>query len=165
MICRDLKDCCEREQFVCAYKKECIVYKDFRQQATCEERNKRYNLINDRNCKIALFHMDGGIVRNEKDEQKCDYLYIVHDQKCPTAIFVELKGKNIHHAVEQLRASINRYGTELNRRICARVICSSVPRLYNDPMIKNLKKDLLKQYKKGTLFISEKNMEEKYSNI
>lgn len=124
-----------------------------------------YNLINDRNHKIALYHMDGGIVCGEQNMQKCDFLYVIYDQDCPTAILVELKGTDIKHAVRQLKASLDRYGKTLKRRICARVVCNSVPRLYNDPAVKNLKKELMSRYQKGTLAIFENSKDERYSEI
>ncbi len=108
--------------------------------------------------------MDGGIIYDESQILKCDFLYIVYDSDCPTAIFVELKGNNLYHAIKQLKASIDMYGSKLNRRICVRIICSSVPRLYNDPIFKNLKKQLIRQYN-GTLEIFERNKEEKYSEL
>lgn len=45
-----------------------------------------------------------------------------------------------------------------------RIICSAVPRLYNDPSIKSLRKELMKRYN-GTLKIFEKNKDEKYSEL
>lgn len=164
MICKKLQDCCANEQHVCKNKEKCIIYRDYRKQAVCEEKKKRYNVINDKEYMIALFHMDGGIVRDEANVPKCDFMYIIYDPDCPTAIFVELKGNDIYHAVKQLKASLDMYGEELQRRICVRIICSSVPRLYNDPLFKNFRKELMKRYK-GTLEISEKNRDEKYSEI
>lgn len=165
MICENLSECCENEKYICSNKDKCIVYRDSRAQAVCEEKKKRYNLINDKKYKVALFHMDGGIIFGEKNIQKCDFMYIIYDPGCPTAIFVELKGNDIYHAVRQLKASIDQYGKILKRRISARIICNAVPRLYNDPLFKNLKKELMKQYQGGTFVISEKNMNEKYSDI
>ena len=165
MKCERLQECCENEQHICTRKKQCIVYRDFRKQAICEEKKKRYNLINDKNYKIGLFHMDGGIICDELNIQKCDFLYVIYDEDCPTAVFVELKGGDINHAVRQLKESIDMYGASLNRRVCARIICSSVPRLYNDPIVKNLKKELTKRYKGGNLVIFERNKDEKYSDI
>lgn len=117
MICERLQECCDNENHICAYKEKCILYEDFRKHAVCEEKKKRYNLINDKNNKIALYHMDGGIIRDEVSIQRCDFLYVIYDQDCPTAIFVELKGSDINHAVRQVKASIDRYGESLKRRV------------------------------------------------
>lgn len=165
MICERLQECCDSDKTVCKNKEACILYRDFRKQAVCAEKKKRYNLINDKNNQIALLRMDGGIIRDEPSVQKCDFLYVVYDQDCPTAIFVELKGSDINHAVRQLKASIDRYGGILRRRICARIVCSSVPRLYNDPIVKNLKRELMKQYQGGNFTILEKNGDERYSDV
>lgn len=108
--------------------------------------------------------MDGGIIFNEPNIQKCDYLYVINDSNLPTALFVKLKGNDIRHAVKQIQASLDMYGEILNKRICARIICSSVPRMYNDPLFKNLNKTLMKQYN-GNLHIYEKSKDEKYSDI
>lgn len=164
MICKKLYECCGDEQYACDNKEKCIVYRDYRKNAVCEEKKKRYNLVNDKNYMVGLFHVDGGVIRDETAVQKCDFLYIVYDPDLPTAVFVELKGNDIYHAARQLKASVDMYGETLNRKICARIVCSSVPRLYNDPVIKNLKKELMKKYK-GGLDIFERNKDEKYSDI
>ena len=113
---------------------------------------------------IALLHIDGGMIYGETNVSKCDFLYIIYDPDNPTAVFVELKGRDVSHAVQQLKETIDRYGTVLKRRICARIVCSSVPRLHNDPIVKNLRKELMKRYR-GNLIIFEKNKDEKYSDI
>ncbi len=164
MICDKLYECCENDGFTCENKGRCIVYNDFRKNAVCEEKKKRYNIVNDKNCRIALFHVDGGMIYGEANEHKCDFMYIIYDSDNPTAVFVELKGSDISHAVQQLKETISRYGTGLKRRICARIVCSSVPRLHNDPIVKNLKKELMKHYN-GNLIIFEKNRDENYSDI
>ncbi len=40
MICDKLHECCANDGFVCENKKKCIVYKDFRKNAVCEEKKK-----------------------------------------------------------------------------------------------------------------------------
>lgn len=165
MICEHLQECCADEQYICANKGKCVISWDRRPQVVCKERGKKYNLVNDEQYPIALFHMDGGILRDEKTVSKCDFLYVIYDPNCPTAIFVELKGKDIKHAVDQLNASLERYGKAMEkRRICARIICSSVPRLFNDPIVKKLKRKLA-GHNKGNLVIFEKSKDEKYSSI
>lgn len=164
MICEKLYECCEDKQLACKNKKNCIKYRDFRKEAVCGEKSKRYNLLNDGGDLVSLFHMDGGIIRDETEVLRCDFLYVIDDEDCPTAIFVELKGKDIGHAVKQLKSSIDMYGAKLKRRICARIICNSVPRMFNDPAVKGLKKELGKRYQ-GTLVVCEKNQDERYSKI
>ncbi len=164
MICDKLYECCSNEKYICANKNGCVVFRDCRSNAVCEEKGKRYNLVNDKGYTVILFHVDGGMISGEPDVKKCDFLYVVNDQEKPTAIFVELKGKDIYHAVRQVKETIDRYGTALQRRIYARIVCNAVPRLYNDPSISNLRKELMKRYH-GNLSIFEKNRDEKYSEL
>lgn len=164
MICDKLYDCCLDEKHACVYKNDCIVYRDSRTNAVCEEKGKRYNLVNDRGNVVTLFHVDGGMIFGEPDMKKCDFLYVVYDLENPTAIFVELKGKDIYQAVRQIKETVDQYGPVLQRRVCARIVCNAVPRLYNDPNIGNLRKELMKRYS-GTLHIFEKNKDEKYSEL
>lgn len=164
MICDKLYDCCSDEKHACSYKKGCVVYRDSRTNAVCEEKGKRYNLINDMGHMIALFHVDGGMISGEPDMKKCDFLYVIYDSENPTAIFVELKGKDIYQAARQVKETVDQYGAALQRRVCARIVCNAVPRLYNDPSISNLRKELMKRYG-GTLRIYEKNKDEKYSAL
>lgn len=164
MICDKLQECCSNENYACANRKQCVVFKDCRRNAVCEERNKRYNLVNEERHMVALYHVDGGIISSEPNVQKCDFVYIVYDTENPTGIFVELKGKDIYHAVRQIKETVDRYGAALQRRICVRIICSAVPRLYNDPSIKSLRKEIAKRYN-GTLKIFEKNKDERYSEL
>lgn len=164
MICDSLGECCSNEIYACENKSNCIEYRDCRSNASCEERNKRYNLVNDRRHVIALFHVDGGMICSEPNTCKCDFLYIIYDPETPTAIFVELKGKDIRHAVRQIEETIDRYGAALQRRVCARIVCNAVPRLYNDPSVQRVRKKLGTQYK-GTLKIFEKGKNENYSEL
>ncbi|MCM1452574.1 MAG: hypothetical protein NC102_09950 [Clostridium sp.] len=51
----------------------------------------------------AVFQIDGNII---KDGSKCDKLVIVSEPHIGAAVFVELKGKDIAHAIDQLEATI-----------------------------------------------------------
>lgn len=164
MICKKLHECCEGNPCTCADKDVCVIYKDSRKNAVCQENKKRYNLMNDKNYVVALYHMDGGIIRNEPNTYKSDFLYVIYDPDCPTAVLVELKGHDIYRALRQIQADLDRFGDILKRRICARIVCKSVPRLYNDPVFKRIKKDIMKNYK-GTFMIYEMDKDEKYSEL
>lgn len=164
MVCENLWRCNKILDYVCDRKSECLVYCDKRRKAVCEEKGKRYELVNDKGCLVALRHVDGGMISNEDGIQKCDYLYTVAEGEQSTAIFVELKGKDIPHAVSQIRASVESYKDRLASRIFARIICKSVPRLYNDPAIRNLKRDLRCRYQ-GDMAISENSRSDIYSQL
>lgn len=164
MICENLLLCNHEQDYICDRKSDCLVYCDKRSKAVCEEKGKRYELVNDKGGLVALRHVDGGMIRGEDGIRKCDYLYTVLEEERSTAVFVELKGKDIPHAVNQIRASVDRYGKQLGGRIFARIICKSVPRLYNDPAIRNLKRELRNQYQ-GDMAISENSRSDIYSQL
>lgn len=164
MICDKLYECCSNEKHTCASRGNCLVYKDCRKNATCEERKKRYNLVNEERHMVTLYHVDGGMIAEEPNVKKCDFLYVVYDPEKPTAVFVELKGQDINEAIRQITKTVDQYGETLQRRICARIVCSAVPRLYNDPSVSNLRKELMRRYG-GTLRIFEKDKDEKYSEL
>lgn len=162
MICNNLKNCYQDSGIRCAARTFCIRQCDKRKNVTCEENKKRYNLINTNLYKIIVYHMDGGIIYNEPNVNKCDYLYGIYDPIHPAIIFVELKGRDIPHALEQIKNSITKFAHCFKgHRIYARIICKSVPRLYNDPSIQNYNKLLRKQYN-GGLIIKETNFDEDY---
>lgn len=165
MICNMLKECIENRDCNCERRHTCVEFSDKRPMATCAEKGKRYNLVNDKNCLITQYHVDGGLVYDDKVEQRCDYLYVVHDTTEITAILVELKGKDIKHAVEQLEKSANRFGRSISGRMFGRIVCSAVPRLYNDPAVKNLEKIFRKCNGGNLVLASSQNYEEKYSKL
>lgn len=53
------------------------------------------------NCLITI---DGGLI-TASDQSKCDYLFVYCEKKY--AYFVELKGRNFEHAIEQITNTIN----------------------------------------------------------
>lgn len=163
MICNHLRNCYANGSQTCKQPTSCLEQNDNRKNVTCEERKKRYNLENDKVLEVAVYHVDGGIVINEPDVAKCDYLYVVKDSIQPTVIMIELKGKDIHHALEQLNNSVRMFFRDFPRhRIYARIICKSVPRLYNDPSVKKCKDEFRKRFQ-GSLRIEENSFSEKYS--
>lgn len=57
---------------------------------------------------LRHYKLDGDIVKNEIC---CDFLLVNDSMK--KAYFIELKGKNIDHAVDQLEAGEKKFGSEL----------------------------------------------------
>lgn len=165
MICNKLKECYKNEGYICNNKHICIVQRDTRLNVKCEENKKRYNLVNSKKLIVAVYRMDGGLIADEDNICKCDYLYGIKDDVNPTAIFIELKGKDIPHALEQVKHSVSSYSMCFKEhRIYARIICKSVPRNFNDPSILNFKKELRRKYQ-GNLVIHENNLDEDYLKL
>lgn len=99
-----------------------------RKSISVKENGKKYTLelIPPKEC--AAYQVDGEIV---SDGNKCDKLITVDCQeKGWCEVFVELKGKNISHAISQLEESLKKdcfwHQTIKMRR--ARIVGQSIPR-------------------------------------
>lgn len=85
-------------------------------KCTCSSRftvqeNRRTFSINKNVCEVDLekIKVDGFLI-NSTAIKKCDYLYIYN--KSNTYIFVELKGSDIKHALDQLKSVIEYFYNE-----------------------------------------------------
>lgn len=71
------------------------------------ENGKSYKVQVNDGLKSAVFQVDGEII---KDGDKCDkYLTVLNSDKTEqkgVAVFIELKGKDISHAIDQLEATL-----------------------------------------------------------
>lgn len=163
MICNKLRECINGKQDEC---KECVEFTDKREKVKCEERSKKYTLINTDNRKeIRKYNLDGGIVKNEIGFKACDNLLIVYDTEMVKAIFVELKGSDYKHAVEQLKKTIQYFEPQLkNCDIYARIVhTQGVPRIKNSGLQIDLERIVRKN--RGNLKAKEKSFEEKISEL
>lgn len=161
MICNNVKQCYNE---VCHTDSSCSTcrYETRDSKVLCLEKGKRYVIQNPEKVPVVKFHMDGGIIRDEKNVVKCDYLVGIKDEKNPTAIFVELKGKNIHHALEQIEGSLSRYASAFqDHKILARIVGSSVPKITNNPSDLKIRKRIKEKYH-ADLLIRENNLDERY---
>lgn len=141
MVCKKVKACCDVVQNEYEWCGEC------RRETTdpkivCEEHKKRYCLLNDKRYSVVEFKMDDGIIRNEDNKNKCDYLYVVKEPSHPVAIFVELKGRDVKHALEQIMESVTTYYRDFHYcRILGRIVCKCVPRITNDDNLIKIRKE------------------------
>lgn len=104
---------------------------------------------------LSLYHVDGGLI---KEELKCDYL-LLNCEKA-SAFFIEIKGSDLEHAVEQITASINFLKKSLiSKSINARI----VPTRVNTTQLKSIKyrklEKLISQLK-GSLLVQSRVLEE-----
>ena len=102
-------------------------------KVVCSEKKSRYILKNPDNIAIVVFHIDGGVIRNEDNCQKCDYLYDINTHSTSAAIFIELKGKHITDALEQIENSVKLLAHKFPKSYClyGRIVCSRVPKIYD----------------------------------
>ncbi len=90
----------------------------------CEENGKQARFLNGNQCTIQRIHVDGCVI--PKGEIACDYL-VRHIAEEPYAeYFVELKGTDVKHAIEQLEASIKQLGEKQASIRYAIVVSSKV---------------------------------------
>lgn len=112
---------------------------------TASEQGRKYTLEISDSQKTALFDIDGYIVTQG---QKCDKLVLV--DRCRNAgdenwceIFVELKGKDVAHAIEQIRATLKNpmFRHPSNKTVKARIVAASFPSNKSNPIMEKAKKE------------------------
>lgn len=150
---------------------KCIMFFERRSKATCKEKGKSYTFdqsVCRKQWPIISLHIDGGII-DSNNYNKCDYAYVLLDRingGKGRIIFIELKGGNVNHAIQQLEASISMdIFKDLNReykKIYGRIVSSSVPKIRDGSYI-----ELQKRLRKlgGNLKIQEINFVEKYEHL
>jgi hypothetical protein len=111
-----------------------------------QEKNKKYvfeNLSRQEVCKIRV---DCCFIPNQ-EQRKYDFLILVCDLE--TVYLVELKGKDLISAVEQLTQTLESLKANLVGQVFARVVLSKSPNprvIENDARVRRLRK-LLKKYR------------------
>lgn len=112
---------------------------------TVEENKKKFIIENNNAKKVNRVKVDGCLIDNQKE--KCDYLFEIYDEvNIILVIYVELKGKDIKKAYDQLVSTIIYCKDKHNRfkREC-HVVASCVPKARTK--LQALKKNLSTQYK------------------
>lgn len=78
-----------------------------RSSISVSENGKTYRADINPDCRSAVYQIDGNVI---KTAQKCDkFLVAINDSVNPsqgTAVFIELKGKDVSHAIDQLESTI-----------------------------------------------------------
>jgi hypothetical protein len=140
----------------------CILSSDNRSKIVVAENKRRYCGINPLNKKLDLLQVDGCLIP-DNDKVKCDFLLLACNEKDKSdknAYFIELKGTDFLHGIDQLENSIKILSHELNDfSLNARIVVTKIysPDLRNSKMIRLER--FLKQ-RKGNFIRSEKNLEE-----
>ena len=71
---------------------------------TVSENKRKFTILNSSSLQINKVEVDGCYITSGS---KCDYLFEIINKKDITDVYyVELKGKNIEHAIKQLEATI-----------------------------------------------------------
>jgi DNA topoisomerase IA len=143
------------------------LFCDRRKIISISEKGKKYCATNKEEKKIAQYHIDTPDSTNET-HKKCDYALYIFDNEdinkdVDRVIFIELKGKDITHAIKQIHETIDDWVEAFKIRpakIDARVVASYVP----IPAIKRADllglENRLNRYGKGDLKIASKCFKE-----
>jgi len=90
------------------------------------DKNSRcvFRIKNDQQRQIERHQVDGCLIKGE-ELKKCDWLAV--DVASSSEIYIELKGKNIDKAVEQLCTSVEQLSTNKKTKKLAYVIATRCP--------------------------------------
>jgi len=92
-----------------------------------EENKRKYILQNPSKRKVCKIRIDGCVISSQT-KRKCDYLMIVCELEY--MYFIELKGKDLISAIEQLTETVKYFQAEcreIKGKVFARVVLSKVP--------------------------------------
>ena len=105
-----------------------------------QEKQSQIIFSNPQKAKNRIFKIDGCVVADSVT-RRCDYLLYDSNE---TEHFIELKGRDIKHAVSQLKTSVQKFGVEDRRKYCF-IVSSRVPLAGTD--IGNYKRAFKSEFK------------------
>ncbi len=118
-----------------------------RKTVVTQEKGVKYTLDVKASLPSAVFQIDGYIITSGR---RCDKLVLVNTKgEAPeewTQIFVELKGHDAVHGIEQLleTAKNARFADKSNTARKARLVATSIPSNRANPMVEKLKREFKK---------------------
>lgn len=124
------------------------------------EKGKTYRIKFDKVKPSAIYTIDGNIITAG---DKCDKLVLVQSDVSKNKwieVFVELKGKGVSHAVDQLKATIDKpvfTHKSIDKR-WARIVAQSFPRNTGNSVIERARDYFHKKgvdFKRGTITLEE----------
>ena len=122
-----------------------------RAKISVSENGKRYMLTTNGQEESVVYAVDGNIV---EVGQRCDKLVLVKRSAknvAPeqwTEVFVELKGVDTKHAIDQLRQTLEKaiFKHSTNDDIRARIVAQSFPSNKSNPTMEKAKQEFRKNY-------------------
>ncbi len=106
-----------------------------------KERKSEFRLKNMRNVNINEVKVDNCLIQGH--QYRCDWLYEIMCQQVSEVYYVELKGKDLRHALAQILETVNFCEQRFAHRDCKRVACivlSAYPQ--ENSAIQNKKREL-----------------------
>ncbi|MDE7377599.1 MAG: hypothetical protein K2N13_01390 [Paraprevotella sp.] len=122
-----------------------------RVKISVSEKGKRYLLATNGKEESVVYGVDGNIV---KEGQRCDKLVLVKRSTKGlkpeqwTEVFVELKGVDTNHAIDQLRQTLKKsiFKHSSNDNIRAIIVAQSFPSNKSNPTMEKAKQEFRKNY-------------------
>ena len=110
---------------------------------TVSENKRKFTIQNSSSLQINQVKVDGCYITSGS---KCDYLFEIINKNIIAVFYVELKGKNIEHAIKQLEATII-YCKSIHKDIKKEcyIVASRVPK--GSTSAQNLKKEFKRKHK------------------
>lgn len=122
-----------------------------RQNLSLKEKQTIYRLEFDRRRSCVAFQVDGDIV---KRGNKCDFLVLAREESKSgeekwKAVFIELKGTDVKHALIQLDASMSNplFNHASTSERHARIVAKSFPSSKSNPKFEKAKRDFKTKHK------------------
>lgn len=118
-----------------------------RKTVVTQEKGVKYTLDVKSQQPSVIFQVDGNIIKNGR---KCDKLVMVKTKSEISEqwaqIYVELKGHDAVHGIEQLLATANNpiFAHPSNKVRKARLVATSIPSNKSNPMVAKLKREFAK---------------------
>ncbi len=115
------------------------------------EKGKKYMLDTNGTKASVVYAVDGNIVN---EGQRCDKLVLVKrsgdgiEPEQWTETFVELKGRDTTHAIDQLRCTLDKplFRHPSNDVVCARIVARSFPSNKSNPTMEKAKQEFRRKY-------------------
>lgn len=107
------------------------------------EKGRKFTIQNNSSLEINKVKVDGCYITSGN---KCDYLFEIINKNITEVFYVELKGKNIEHAIKQLTATVAHCKLIHKdiKRECY-IVASRVPK--SSTSTQNLKKEFKRKHK------------------
>lgn len=146
----NLKDDCLRNKG--NEKDSIVVCKDTRGESLSQ-----YRLTNEPNSVVSKYELDGCLI-SDNDTERCDFLLTIQGANKTPAVFIELKGKNLLKAINQINSAIEKLNPDKRQyKVFARIVMSAVPKLQTPAYTKLVEKTAASQ---GNLKIKSRILSE-----
>ncbi|GMO38090.1 MAG: hypothetical protein Ta2B_17790 [Termitinemataceae bacterium] len=149
---------------------------DMRTRVVCSEKQSKITFLNNKPFFVAQVRIDGGVI-DDPNITKCDFLVLCEDKKPAKgeknitnpkfAIFIELKGTDVLHAITQIEKTIEHDAIKLDIATC-KLIFAYVVLVNRAPSIETkIQKEIarLVRQKKCLLEVINSNKERNLQDI